>query len=72
MVCELIFYLSSTLTYSRANRSVPKNVDQFISSSRGTHDGVPQHFKDFPQKSHNFLFRLANHINFCKTTDQSR
>ena len=34
--------------------------------------GVPQHFKKVPQKSHNFLSRLANHINFFKTTDQSR
>ena len=34
--------------------------------------GVPQHFKEVPQKSHNFLSRLANHINFFKTTDQSR
>ena len=33
-------------------------------------DGVPQYFKEVPQKSHNFLFRLANHINFFKTTDQ--
>ena len=29
-------------------------------------NGVPQHFKEVPQKPHDFLFRLANHINFLK------
>ena len=44
--------------YSRANKSVPKNVDQFICNI----------FEKFLEKIHNFLLEYANQIKLSQST----